>query len=231
VTAVSTGRRHGLVGSARYASEPVPGTAVAGLLADLARRARREVLTFHPHGGRDPADAFHAVTHGQLQRKVNARIVCTTSALQDHALRASLQELTSAGARVRVAEGTLHRLVLVDGVIAVVSLERSASWGNAVVVRERPIVAGLQALFHSTWQQSRPFAERYAQPDEPGGGPCERDVRVLTMMSSGVADARAAQTIGVSTRTYRRYVADLMRRLGARSRFQAGIHAAERGWV
>ncbi|MEU2593533.1 helix-turn-helix transcriptional regulator, partial [Streptomyces albidoflavus] len=37
--------------------------------------------------------------------------------------------------------------------------------------------------------------------------------------------------LGVSVRTYRRHVADLMQLLGAASRAQAALLARERGWV
>jgi DNA-binding NarL/FixJ family response regulator len=37
--------------------------------------------------------------------------------------------------------------------------------------------------------------------------------------------------MGVSLRTYRRYVAELLARLGAANRFQAAIVAKQRGWI
>ena len=37
--------------------------------------------------------------------------------------------------------------------------------------------------------------------------------------------------LGLSLRTVRRRVADLMTELGADSRFQAGVEAARRGWL
>ncbi len=39
----------------------------------------------------------------------------------------------------------------------------------------------------------------------------------------------AARELSVSVRTYRRYVAEMMSLLGADSRFQAGVRAAELG--
>jgi DNA-binding NarL/FixJ family response regulator len=37
--------------------------------------------------------------------------------------------------------------------------------------------------------------------------------------------------MGVSVRTFRRYVADLMMRLGAANRFHAALKAKEKGWM
>lgn len=52
---------------------------------------------------------------------------------------------------------------------------------------------------------------------------------VLRQMSQGFKDETAARNVGVSLRTYRRTVAQLMDRLNAQSRFQAGYQAAQLG--
>jgi DNA-binding NarL/FixJ family response regulator len=55
--------------------------------------------------------------------------------------------------------------------------------------------------------------------------------RVLLALASSCKDEIAAREIDVSVRTYRRYVADLMARLGAVNRFQAALRAKEEGWI
>jgi DNA-binding NarL/FixJ family response regulator len=52
---------------------------------------------------------------------------------------------------------------------------------------------------------------------------------ILEALGSGLTDEAAAKRIGVSLRTYRRRVAELMARLEADSRFQAGLRAGELG--
>ncbi|MEK8171065.1 LuxR C-terminal-related transcriptional regulator [Streptomyces sp. M19] len=52
---------------------------------------------------------------------------------------------------------------------------------------------------------------------------------VLTLMGEGYKDDAAARKLGLSVRTYRRYVADIMRDLGVDSRFQAGVRAVRSG--
>ena len=44
-------------------------------------------------------------------------------------------------------------------------------------------------------------------------------------------DEQIARALGMSVRTVRRRVADLMDELGADSRFQAGVEAVRRGWI
>ncbi|MDP9611903.1 MULTISPECIES: LuxR C-terminal-related transcriptional regulator [Streptomyces] len=46
-----------------------------------------------------------------------------------------------------------------------------------------------------------------------------------------LTDSAVARQLGMSDRTVRRVVAQLMERLGAQSRFEAGVRAVERGWI
>lgn len=52
---------------------------------------------------------------------------------------------------------------------------------------------------------------------------------VVAVLSTGLKDEAAARRLSVSLRTYRRYVADIMTRLGVATRFQLGVRAAELG--
>jgi DNA-binding CsgD family transcriptional regulator len=58
-----------------------------------------------------------------------------------------------------------------------------------------------------------------------------RDRELLVLLSSGSTDLEIAASIGVSVQTVRRLLGGLMHRLGARSRFVAGVEAANRGWL
>ena len=67
----------------------------------------------------------------------------------------------------------------------------------------------------------RPPAARKVSPPLPA-----RHDKTLEVLATGVNDEVGAATLGVSTRTYRRHVAELMVAVGASSRFQAGHLAA-----
>ncbi|WP_322768119.1 LuxR C-terminal-related transcriptional regulator [Frankia sp. Cr1] len=71
----------------------------------------------------------------------------------------------------------------------------------------------------------------YGSVDPEGREPTDSERVLLRLLSLGAKDEAAARHLGVSVRTVRRMIADLMRRMDARSRFQAGILAAERGWL
>ncbi len=61
--------------------------------------------------------------------------------------------------------------------------------------------------------------------------PSDRERQLLTLLTAGYTDESAATRLGISARTVRRMVSGIMSRLGARSRFQAGVKAADRGWL
>ncbi|MFH8492087.1 response regulator transcription factor [Streptomyces longisporoflavus] len=82
-----------------------------------------------------------------------------------------------------------------------------------------------------------------SQAERPTGGDCLSSTDVsstdlssteralLRLAAEGCTDAAAASRLHVSHRTARRMMAALMERLGARSRFEAGVKAVRLGWL
>nr|WP_240971567.1 helix-turn-helix transcriptional regulator [Microbispora sp. CL1-1] len=85
----------------------------------------------------------------------------------------------------------------------------------------------MRTLFDLLWERGRDFGAPRAR-DRHGLTGQEREL--LRFLYEGHTDEVVARKLGISIRTCRRITADLMNRLGARSRFQAGAQAAERGW-
>jgi DNA-binding CsgD family transcriptional regulator len=100
------------------------------------------------------------------------------------------------------------------------------SWG-AVVVREPHTVACLCELFEQTREQAPVFADAAGQGLEQVAR--EIDQTVLRLLGEGLKDEAIARRLGMSLRKARRHIADIMDRLGADSRFQAGAAAAQAG--
>jgi hypothetical protein len=61
--------------------------------------------------------------------------------------------------------------------------------------------------------------------------PTDATRRLLRLMRTGAIDETIARELGVSIRTVHRRITRLQNLLGARSRFQLGVVACERGWV
>jgi DNA-binding NarL/FixJ family response regulator len=72
-----------------------------------------------------------------------------------------------------------------------------------------------------------------AVPGLEGGPPDPTGTRrlLLGQLARGAKDEQIARALGLSLRTVRRRIAEIMADLGADSRFQAGVEAVRRGWL
>ena len=69
-------------------------------------------------------------------------------------------------------------------------------------------------------------------PELDRGGPAPTCAGcLLRQLAAGAKDEQIARTLGLSLRTVRRRVADLLIELGVDTRFQAGVEAVRRGWL
>ncbi|MFJ8025880.1 DNA-binding response regulator [Streptomyces sp. NPDC096311] len=88
------------------------------------------------------------------------------------------------------------------------------------------LVSGVYALFEAAWEIAADL-EVFLSSDRPQLDAQARTV--LRALGSGATDEAAARERGMSVRTYRRRVVELLVALDADSRFQAGIRAGELG--
>ncbi|GAB49380.1 helix-turn-helix transcriptional regulator [Mobilicoccus pelagius] len=113
-----------------------------------------------------------------------------------------------------------------DDHIAVVDLTSfDTSGAGSLLVHDRRLVLALRCLCETWWQLASPMAWNSI-------GELDRDSAfILSMLAAGATDATMATQTGLSQRTIERRVRALMTRLGASTRFQAGVLAARRGWI
>ncbi|GGV78780.1 LuxR family transcriptional regulator [Streptomyces griseoloalbus] len=126
---------------------------------------------------------------------------------------------------VRVARLPPLQVLIADRATALVVVGSPAE-RRASLIRAPEVLQALCTLFESIWRSSAPPDEHLAFGDR------DRAIlvrQILGAMRAGVTDEVAARELTVSVRTYRRYVAEIMALLGASSRFQAGVRAAELG--
>ncbi|MFJ2061321.1 helix-turn-helix domain-containing protein [Streptomyces sp. NPDC087908] len=64
------------------------------------------------------------------------------------------------------------------------------------------------------------------------GSPLTVDQReLLALLAAGLKDESIARRLGVHVHTARRRISRMRNELGADTRFQAGVQAADRGWL
>lgn len=126
---------------------------------------------------------------------------------------------------MRVTEAALQELIVADRRVALLtSRAGSAATRQAIVVRSPIILRAMHGLFVQSWTAASPISV-FAKFSDYRQSQTAR--QILTLLRDGHKDDTAARELGMSVRTYRRHVADIMRDINATSRFQAGVRAAE----
>ena len=177
------------------------------------------------------SDAEHSLTAhadaGELLSQASGtarlRVLCSARTFAPHLPHA--RDHVPAAVDVRIGELRALEAVVVDGRVALARSDAGCR-GQTIVVRSRPVVQAVSDLFDDVWRG----AQLPPDPIDLGGPDRTAFARqVLRMLYVGYPDEVAAQELAVSVRTYRRYVAEIVAAVGARSRFQAGMRAAAAG--
>ncbi|MEG3628667.1 helix-turn-helix transcriptional regulator [Streptomyces poriticola] len=198
-------------------------------LATLYDGVENELLTFAPGGAQTAANvrSSRPLAEDLLEHGVQMRTVYLDSARNDPVTVAHADRLAALGGRIRTVPSLPNRLIICDRRIAVVATDPDDTASGAVVLRTAGVVSSLYALFESVWQSAQPMSATAPPAGEQGLSP--QQMEALRLLSLGHTDESVAARLGVSARTARRLATKLMGHLGARSRFQAGVHAAARG--
>ena len=130
-----------------------------------------------------------------------------------------------AGEQLRVIPDLPTRMFVLGSTHAVVLEPLGLADEPRILVRQRALVEALTMLFELMWVRAAPVPEM-------DFGEARPDLRrfLLQQLAAG-ADEQIARKLGLSLRTVRRRVADLLIDLGFDTRFQAGVEAARRGWL
>ncbi|MGA4837513.1 helix-turn-helix transcriptional regulator [Streptomyces sp. G45] len=204
--------------------------AVQRRLERLALEAEREILTFLP-GGPRPAGPLSAARRNDalaLQRGVAVRTVGLDGVRDDEETLRHARALVEQGGQFRTAAALPTGLTVVDRRLALVSVDPSDSGKGALFLTVPGVIAALCALFEQVWEAAVPLG---GGSDQARYVPSEQERALLALLARGHTDESAAVQLHVSARTARRIMASLIERLGARSRFEAGLRAARLGWV
>jgi len=211
--------------------ERLPGIdQVISRLEQLAETARTQVLGITPGSAQTEASLAAARRNDArlLERGVAIREIVQDACRNDPATAAHARWLTEAGGQVRSSPTLPHRMILIDARIAIVPLDTADPRKGALQVTDPGIVGTLLALFEQIWQSAVPLGAG-ANPRRHGLSSREREL--LRLLAAGLTDEAAAARLAISDRTVRRIMNDLCERLDAASRFEAGIKAAQAGWL
>lgn len=190
--------------------------AISARFAQLLDRATSTLLVLDTPPYAAPAGSSDQQVRGLLSEGVTVRGIYSPESMSlpgalDEALSA-----TAAGEQSRVHPAVPMKLAVVDGSVAILPLSTDNLIEGALVVRRCALLDALVRMFELLWEDAVPV-----HPPEDG----LYDARLMTLLSAGLKDEAIARQLQVSPRTIARRIAELMDRLGARTRFQAGLHA------
>lgn len=207
--------------------------AVRQRVKELVPKVQSEVLSFLPGGGQSPdnIDATTPIDQQLLERGVRFRNIYLDSIRNDARTLAYARWLTDLGGEVRTVPALPMRMIVFDRERGIVPIDVEDTSAGAVLLQGPGLIAALTALFDQVWANATPLGGKKARPRNDGEGPSSQELELLRLLAQGLTDDLVSRRLGVSVRTMRRIAADLMERLGARSRFQAGALAVARGWL
>ena len=192
------------------------------LLTALIESSKGDLLFLRPDTWTMPREsAISQVVGRAVASGRRSRAIYPVRALNQvpEVLRARMDE----GEEVRVIDAMPTRLFVISGSHAVVPEPLGYSDEPRLLVRQGALVDALTLLFELYWERSVAVADPTVRVDERAF--------LVRQLASGAKDEQIARTLGLSLRTVRRRVADLMIELGVDTRFQAGAEAVRRGWL
>ncbi|HZM75025.1 MAG TPA: LuxR C-terminal-related transcriptional regulator [Candidatus Limnocylindrales bacterium] len=199
-------------------------------LEQLTEAATRDIACFNP-GKALSAEAIAAGKRNDarlLDRGIAIREIVEDAVRDDFVTLEHARWLTDAGGEVRSVPQLPPRMILIDGQIALLPIDPANTRVGMVQLTNIGVLASLTSLFEQVWSVALPLG---ADRSRDGEGPSPVERELLRLLGSGLTDEAAARRLGVSERTARRMMSEIMERLGARSRFEAGLKATQAGWL
>jgi DNA-binding CsgD family transcriptional regulator/sugar-specific transcriptional regulator TrmB len=203
----------------------------------VQRAAWREVVLVDrpPYAGADPG--FNDEEIAGLARGVRYRCIYDAARLDDTDRITDIFRYIDAGEQARTLAEAPVKMLIADGEVAVLPLDiGQPGLHDCVIVRGSALLSALSTCFEALWSRSVALSgEGGAAPadGEPVAAdhPSALERRIVRMLAAGVKDEAIARQLEVSSRTVNRYMDRIMSKLGANTRFQAGLQAARHGWL
>jgi len=203
--------------------------AVMEFLRTLSESTNRTIDTFAPGGAHTPSQIAESEANGlkMYQRGVKARTVYLDSVRNDRNTLAHAEWLSSQGSEARTVPKLPIRMIISDGDTAVLPYDANNALRSIAVYHNPNLVKALQELFELFWEISTPLGPTPITKISLGS---ETDRIILKMISQGKNDYQIGKKLGVSDRTVRRDIKNLLERISVTTRTEAVYYAAKNNW-
>ncbi|MDZ5660393.1 hypothetical protein HN031_02240 [Nocardioides sp. zg-1308] len=162
----------------------------------------------------------HLAAAGAASQEAGARmrVILPADQLGDTANREACDTLVASGVDVRLATTVPTWLYVDSGVMAGIPLRWGAPGPHGfVLVYDPALIDAVGSIFDRWWTSATPW------PMEPAGW-----LPVMRLLARGRTDEQVAAILGMGVRTVRRRIAEAMTHFGVSSRFELGMHWAQR---
>lgn len=196
----------------------------------LQRSAREQVRSFDRPPYISSSLDTNPVEEEMLAAGVAYRCVYHPAGFAIPGHPAAMRTMIAAGEQARVTESVPVKMFIADDQMGLIPLEVSGNAEASLIIRASSMLDTLVALFELVWERAIPVHADGDLPS-PGTGPTQEEAALLGLLAAGLTDAAIARHLGTHPRTVQRRVRELLGRLDAGSRFQAGLQAVRRGWL
>jgi DNA-binding CsgD family transcriptional regulator len=187
------------------------------------------------YGGRPPTAERLAMALpwelGMLERGVRLRILLPHSARNHLALRHYVNDISATGGDFRTSAHHWDLdIALFDKKMILISdfsMAPGPSAGGGLALGNPTLLHILGSMLDWAWAEGVPLLGDQGDDEHAVAGEVKRSVARLLEM--GLKDEAVARRLGMSLRTCRKRIAELMDELDSTSRFQAGAQAVRRG--
>jgi DNA-binding CsgD family transcriptional regulator len=213
---------------------------VTARYAHLLKGSTQEVLHLakppYVTGPTDASDHGEAA-QPEFREGIRLRSVYDTEGFTDTVSLETALRGSARGGEFRLSSRLPVKLVLFDRTAALLPLHDDRPSAGSLEVRSPALIDALAALFEAIWKHAVPVSLESRQ-DWPAPRQTrettqidERTQAILDLMATGMKDDAIARVLNISRRTVQKHVSEAGSALGARTRFQIALRAAERGWL
>ncbi|MEU3244408.1 MULTISPECIES: helix-turn-helix domain-containing protein [unclassified Streptomyces] len=198
----------------------------------LFKRAERELrgIDAPPYAQASDGERVNSAT-AVAGRSVRSRFIHARDTLSMPGVVARVEDDIAAGEEVRFLPEAPMKLIIADDQAALIPLLATPQVLDAcILVHPSALLDALSTLFESLWEQAQPYLPGKPASVGPNEFVSDEERRIISLLAMGMSDEAIARQLGIGHRTVQRRVQTLLGRLGAASRFQAGVLAASRGW-
>jgi DNA-binding CsgD family transcriptional regulator len=201
------------------------GGNVGALLTALIMQSKGDLLQLRPDQWRSATDdPMVSVLREVIGSGRRLRSIYPLRALQ--AAPDALTSRAAIGEEIRLLPEVPTRMLVLGRTHAILPEPLGFADEPRSLIRQRGLVDALTLWFEELWEHAAPLPDLDGVSTTP-------DLRrfLLQQLATGAQDEQIARRLGISLRTVRRRIAEVLVELGAESRFQAGVEAVRRGWL